>query len=75
MFLKILILFTDGVHLSVYPADSLDPNAPCSMLDKSAEEKITYLRTLSMDDHYTDMIDALNKSDKVGSLLKFTSLC
>ena len=55
MFLKILILFTDGVHLSVYPADSLG--------------------TLSMDDHYTDMIDALNKSDKVGSLLKFTSLC
>ena len=59
----------------IVTADTLDPNAPFSMLEKSAEERITYLRTLCMDDHYTAMIDTLHTSDKVGSLLKFTSLC
>jgi hypothetical protein len=49
----------------VDPVDCIDPEGPFSMLHKSAEEKIVYLRTLSMDRNYTDMIEALAKSDKV----------
>ena len=64
-----------SIDPSIERADTLDPNAPFSMLEKSAEERITYLRTLCMDDHYTAMIDTLHMSNKVGSLLKFTSLC
>lgn len=45
------------------------------MLHKSAEEKIIYLKTLSMDGKYTDMIKALEESDKVGNSLKITGIC
>lgn len=48
----------------VDPVDLVDPT-PFSMLHKSAEEKIGYLRRICMDKNYQDMIDALANSDKV----------
>lgn len=45
--------------------DALDENAPFSMIHKPAEDRISYLKTLSVDQDYLKMVDALASSDKV----------
>ena len=57
------------------PIDLVDPNAPFSMLNKSSEEKIVYLRTLCMDKNYQNMIEVLVNSDKVSVFFKTSNVC
>ena len=53
------------------PVDELDENAPYSMLCKSPDEWIDYLRNFSVDKGYQKMVDVLAESDKVFILLVF----
>ena len=66
------------LHYILFKAvDSVDQFILLSLLIllKSAQEKIVYLKTLSMDKEYTDMIKTLEESDKVGNSLKITGIC
>jgi hypothetical protein len=47
------------------PAEIVDDKAPFSMLYKTAEDKIVYLRSLCGDGNYQKMVDTLAESDKV----------